>query len=633
MTITLRNTTATGATNKGNTLTYSELDANFVDLLTNKLANISEDTTPQLGGALDAQSNNFTNVGTLNGHTIPGGTGTIALTSDISDSNTTYAISAETTSGGANLRLTDSSAGTDDVKIAQGTGITVTRTDANTITLASTVTAGISNLVEDTTPQLGGALDAQTNNFTNVGTINTHTIPGGTGTIALTSDIIDTQIVGGTDITVTQPDSSGAFTVAFSGSAGIASLANDTTPQLGGSLDVNGNAIVSTSNANINLNPDGSGKVRINNTYTLPNADGSNGQALTTDGAGTLSFTTISSGGLSNIVEDTSPQLGGNLDMNGSQIVTTSNANIKLYPNGTGVVEIGGDGSSADGTIQLNCSQNSHGIKLASPPHSAAQSYTITFPSTAPGANKIFQTDANGDLSFVDMPTGLSNISEDTTPQLGGNLDVNGQSIVSASNQDINITPNGSGKVVIDGLNYPTTDGSNGQVMTTDGAGNITFTTVSSGGGGLSNISEDTTPQLGGNLDVNSQDIVSTSNGNIDIQPNGSGKTNLKNITFNENIHDIGTTSGTKTPDINDGPVQTITLDGDLTLNAFASPQTGQSLTLIITQDGTGGRTLSSTFKFAGGTKTLSTAASAIDIMTVFYDGSNYWASLSTNFS
>jgi hypothetical protein len=37
--------------------------------------------------------------------------------------------------------------------------------------------------------------------------------------------------------------------------------------------------------------------------------------------------------------------------------------------------------------------------------------------------------------------------------------------------------------------------------------------------------------------------------------------------------------------------------------------------------------------KFAGGTKTLSTAASAVDIMTVFYDGSNYWASLSTNFS
>jgi len=68
----------------------------------------------------------------------------------------------------------------------------------------------------DTTPTLGGTLNANSNNFTSVGTINTHTIPGGTGTFALTSDIIDTQIVGGDNITITQPDSAGEFTVAFS---------------------------------------------------------------------------------------------------------------------------------------------------------------------------------------------------------------------------------------------------------------------------------------------------------------------------------------------------------------------------------------------------------------------------------
>ena len=124
--------------------------------------------------------------------------------------------------------------------------------------------------------------------------------------------------------------------------------------------------------------------------------------------SGALEFVTESGGGgggLANVVEDTSPQLGGNLDMNGQQIVTTSNGNIKLYPNGTGVVEVGGDGASADGTIQLNCSQNSHGIKLASPPHSAGQSYTLTFPSTAPASGKILQTDGSGNLSFVDLPS------------------------------------------------------------------------------------------------------------------------------------------------------------------------------------------------------------------------------------
>jgi hypothetical protein len=126
--------------------------------------------------------------------------------------------------------------------------------------------------------------------------------------------------------------------------------------------------------------------------------------------SGALEFVTESGGGgggLANVVEDTSPQLGGNLDMNGQQIVTTSNGNIKLYPNGTGVVEVGGDGASADGTIQLNCSQNSHGIKLASPPHSAGQSYTLTFPSTAPASGKILQTDGSGNLSFVDLPSAV----------------------------------------------------------------------------------------------------------------------------------------------------------------------------------------------------------------------------------
>jgi hypothetical protein len=50
---------------------------------------------------------------------------------------TTYGISAETTTGGVNLRLTGSDATTDDVKLAAGSNITLTRTDASTITIAS----------------------------------------------------------------------------------------------------------------------------------------------------------------------------------------------------------------------------------------------------------------------------------------------------------------------------------------------------------------------------------------------------------------------------------------------------------------------------------------------------------------
>jgi hypothetical protein len=146
----------------------------------------------------------------------------------------------------------------------------------------------------------------------------------------------------------------------------------------------------------------------------------------------------------------------------------------------------------------------------------------------------------------------------------------------------------------------------------------------------LENILEDTTPQLGGNLDVNGQSIVSASNGNIVVAPNGTGMTMLNNIEYHEKIHSLGTTSGTVAPNVTNGNVQTITLNGNLTLNAFTSPIAGQSLTLIVNTGGTG-RTLTSTMLFAGGEKTLSTT-NTTDIISVFYDGTNYWASLSKDF-
>ena len=116
-----------------------------------------------------------------------------------------------------------------------------------------------------------------------------------------------------------------------------------------------------------------------------------------------------------NLVADTSPQLGGDLDVQGRKITSsTTNASINLEPNGNGVVAVRGAGGY-DGTLQLNCSANSHGIKLKSPPHSAGQSYTLTFPSSIV-TNGALLTDANGDLSFAKISTGnIENDSVDAT--------------------------------------------------------------------------------------------------------------------------------------------------------------------------------------------------------------------------
>ena len=112
-----------------------------------------------------------------------------------------------------------------------------------------------------------------------------------------------------------------------------------------------------------------------------------------------LEFVTVTTP-TQDIVDDTTPQLGGNLDVQTNEITTsTTNGNIKVTPNGSGVVEIKGAGG-ADGTLQLNCSANSHGVKIKSPPHSAGQSYTLTLPSNIVNG-QFLKTDSNGNLSWA----------------------------------------------------------------------------------------------------------------------------------------------------------------------------------------------------------------------------------------
>jgi hypothetical protein len=84
----------------------------------------------------------------------------------------------------------------------------------------------------------------------------------------------------------------------------------------------------------------------------------------------------------------------------------------------------------------------------------------------------------NGSIFTKATPSTLANIVEDTTPQLGGNLDVNAKQIVSASNNNIVITPNGSGSVVLDGQSWPQADGSANQVLKTDGSGQLSYSNL-----------------------------------------------------------------------------------------------------------------------------------------------------------
>ena len=114
-----------------------------------------------------------------------------------------------------------------------------------------------------------------------------------------------------------------------------------------------------------------------------------------------------------------------------------------------------------------------------------------------------------------------------------------------------------------------------------------------------------------------------------------SGNANIGNLQlhqFYEQNYNIGTVSGTPIIDLNLGSIQKMTINGNITLNSLANVNTGSSATIIINQDSSGNHTLSSTWKFAGGYKTLSTAPNSTDIISVFYDGSVYYASLTTGY-
>ena len=99
------------------------------------------------------------------------------------------------------------------------------------------------------------------------------------------------------------------------------------------------------------------------------------------------------SGGISNVVEDTTPQLGGSLDVNGNAIVSVSNGNIALTPNGSGLVRLDGNVDIQSGeivlknagsvsNIKLYCeSSNAHYTQLQSSAHSTySGNVTLTLP-------------------------------------------------------------------------------------------------------------------------------------------------------------------------------------------------------------------------------------------------------------
>ena len=92
----------------------------------------------------------------------------------------------------------------------------------------------------------------------------------------------------------------------------------------------------------------------------------------------------------------------------------STNQNVEIKTGDNGTLEIQGD--TNDGTLQLNCSAQSHGVKIKAPTSSAGQNYTMVLPDNQIAANKFLKvksvTGDVGQLEYADQPVAdLSNLN------------------------------------------------------------------------------------------------------------------------------------------------------------------------------------------------------------------------------
>jgi len=296
--------------------------------------------------------------------------------------------------------------------------------------------------------------------------------------------------------------------LSFSGNEISATRSNDDivfVPSGTGSVSfpairINDNNIEGTrSNENINLLPNGTGSVvldalkikgtslssddsssiNINDNLTVDGAFSVSG-AATFGGAVTLPDTLSVPSGLTTLstleVTGTTNLKGtttiDNLTFNDNIIGSTSNADINLTPGGTGTVSV------ESLTIDSNISITDNEIK------SISTNADIIFEPAGTGQIYIPKADINSgtiDNTVIGGTTSaaatFSTLSATTSMTVDGITIQDNLISTNSSNADLELTGNGSGTVKINGLSFPTSDGSPNQLLKTDGAGNLSFAT------------------------------------------------------------------------------------------------------------------------------------------------------------
>ena len=316
--------------------------------------------------------------------------------------------------------------------------------------------------------------------------------------------------------------------------------------------------------------------------------DGSNNVAI----GGTVTASAFSGSGASltgvDVVNDTSPQLGGNLDLNGNDIVTTSNADLELAPNGTGHVTV--KGNTNQGAIQFNCENNSHGQIVIAAPHSESANNTLTLPSTGGDARLVSATSTatltNKTLTspVIETVTG-STITLDSAGDI--TLDAGGADVtLKDDGTTFGSLTNSSGELVVKSGSTPTT------AMTFSGA-NVTVAGNLTVSGTTTTVDTTNTTISDSLLELNSGATSNSNDCGIVIERGSTGDNAIIMWDESADTFVVGTTTATGASTgnltVTDGALQAGSLDisGDVdvdgTLEADAMTLNGTAITTTAT--------------------------------------------------